>query len=310
MDEPRAVILMAYGSPQGPDEVARYLAHIRGGEEPSEAQVADLKRRYDAIGGRSPLLETTRAQAVAAERELRARGIEVPVLAAMKHSHPFIAEVVGQAVDGGAREVTGLALAPHFSRMSIGAYDEALKGAAAARGVRSRTVSNWHLEPALIAHWAEAIHAVRRARPEFAGARSMVLFSAHSLPVRIVEERDPYPDQLEETCQAVARAAGVGRWAFAWQSAGARGEWLGPPMEARLREFAADGVTAVISAPIGFVSDHLEVLYDLDIEARAQADRLGIRWCRLPAPNASPRLVEAVCDALSRVLVASRLASA
>jgi ferrochelatase len=297
---------MAYGSPQQKEEIAAYLEHIRGGERPSAELVADVERRYDAIGGRSPLLEITRAQAAELERALAKRGRPVRVWAAMKHSPPFAADVVGEAHAEGARRFLGVALAPHFARMSIGGYERALRAAAEALpGVKSiEMVASWHLEPALIEAWAEAIRAIRRARPEFAEPNASVLFSAHSLPARIAAEGDLYPEQLAQTCSAVASASDVARWSFAWQSAGSRGEWLGPPLLERLRESAAGGVRAMLSAPVGFVSDHLEVLYDLDIEARAEAERLGLKWIRAPMPNASPRLIEALANVVERSLVA------
>jgi ferrochelatase len=299
------VVLMAYGSPQRKEEIAAYLEHIRGGERPSVEHVADLERRYDAIGGRSPLLEITRAQAAELERALVKRGRRVRVWAAMKHSPPFAAEVVREAHAEGARQFLGVALAPHFARMSIGGYERALRAAAEPlQGVKSvEMVKSWHLEPALVDAWAEAIRAIRRARPEFASPDASVLFSAHSLPARIAAEGDPYPDQLAQTCSAVAGAGEIARWSFAWQSAGQRGEWLGPPLAEALRKLAEEGARAVLSAPVGFVSDHLEVLYDLDVEARAEAERLGVEWNRAPMPNASPRLIEALVNVVERTML-------
>lgn len=305
-----AVVLMAYGSPQRKEEVAAYLEHIRGGERPSAEQIADLQRRYDAIGGRSPLLEITRSQAAELERALANRGCQVRVWAAMKHSPPFAAEVVRDAHAEGARRFLGVALAPHFARMSIGGYERALRAAAEALpAVESvKMVQSWHLEPSLIGAWAEAVRAIRRARPEFAAEDAPVLFSAHSLPARIAAEGDPYPEQLAQTCSAVAGASAVAQWSFAWQSAGSRGAWLGPPVLETLRKLAAGGARFVLSAPVGFVSEHLEVLYDLDIEARAEAERLGLRWARAPMPNASPRVIEALANVVERALGGARRA--
>ena len=303
-----AVVLMAYGSPQRKEEIGAYLEHIRGGERPSAEGLVDLERRYDAIGGRSPLLEITRAQAAELERAFAKRGRPVRVWAAMKHSPPFAAEVVHEAHADGTRRFLGVALAPHFARMSIGGYERALRATAEALpGVKSvEMVKSWHLEPALVDTWAEAIRAIRRARPAFAASDASVLFSAHSLPARIAAEGDPYPGQLARTCAAVAKASEVERFSFAWQSAGTRGEWLGPPLLERLRELAAGGVRTVLSAPVGFVSDHLEVLYDLDIEARAEAERLGLQWARAPMPNVAPRLIEALVNVVECALAAPR----
>jgi len=291
-----AVILMAYGSPERPQDIAPYLQHIRGGEPPGPELVADLQRRYDAIGGRSPLQEVTRAQAAELGAALALRGVAARVWPAMKHSAPSIAEAVRDAHGHGARKFLGLALAPHFAGMSIGGYERALREAASplVGDGAVEMVDSWHLEPALIEAWAGPLRALRRARPAVAGTGGHVLFTAHSLPERIVGEGDPYPKQLLETCRAVAGAARLERWSFAWQSAGSRGRWLGPPLRERLEEVAAGGADAVLSAPIGFVSDHLEVLYDLDIEARQAAERLGMRWARAPMPNGSPALVTAL----------------
>src|SRR3972149_447624 len=217
-----AVLLMAYGSPARPEEIESYLAHIRGGDRPSPEATADLRRRYDAIGGRSPLLEITRSQAAELQRALEGAGIRAPVFVGMKHWHPFIRDVVTDIVAKG------------FPR---------------------------------------------------------ILFSAHSLPKRILDEGDPYPQQLKETCTAIAEKLGTDRWSFAWQSAGSRGTWLGPSVLETLDELAGHGVKAGLSAPIGFTSDHLEILYDLDIGAASHARELGIRWGRVPLPNASPAFI-------------------
>ncbi len=284
---------MAYGSPSRLEDLTAYLTDIRGGDAPSPEAVADLRRRYDAIGGRSPLSEITRSQAVELQRALDEGGISGHVFVGMKHWHPFVRSVVREVVEQRWKRILGLALAPHYSRISIGAYEEAIhEGLKVCGGSAEVTmVKQWHMHPGFIRAWADSIAAIRRARPEFASEDAVLLFTAHSLPERIVEEGDPYREQLEESARAIASAVGSPAWAVAWQSAGSRGRWLGPSLSERLKELASDGVKAVLAAPIGFTSDHLEILYDLEIEARTRAEGLGIRWARTPSLNASPALI-------------------
>ena len=288
-----AVLLMAYGSPSRPEDLPAYLADIRGGEEPFPAAVADLRRRYDAIGGRSPLPEITRSQGSELQRALDAQGVPAEVFVGMKHWRPFIGDVVGDIAAQRFSRILGVALAPHYSRMSIGAYEDAIQGGLTVCGGSPEVtmVKEWHRHPDFVRAWADPIAAIRRVRPEFGAEDAALLFTAHSLPKRIVEEGDPYPEQLVESSRAIAAAAGVSRWSHAWQSPGSRGAWLGPSVRERLEEVATQGTSAVLVAPIGFTSDHLEILYDLDIEARGHAERLGLRWARVPSLNAGPALV-------------------
>lgn len=287
-----AVLLTAYGSPERPEDIEPYLTHIRGGEKPTPEAVADLRRRYDAIGGRSPLPEITRSQAAELQRALEETGIRATVFAGMKHWRPFIRDVVGAIVAQGFSRILGIALAPHYSRMSIGGYEEAIhEGLTACGGSAEVTmVREWHRHPSFVRAWANSIAAIRRSRPEFAAVDATVLFTAHSLPKRILEEGDPYPEQLVASSRAIASEVGAERWSYAWQSAGSRGAWLGPSVRERLEELVAQGTTAVLVAPIGFTSDHLEILYDLDVQARGQAEGLGLRWTRAPSLNAGPAL--------------------
>lgn len=289
-----AVLLMAYGSPSRPEDIEPYLADIRGGATPSPEAVEDLRRRYDAIGGRSPLPEITRSQAAELQGALSREGIPARVFVGMKHWHPYVRDIVKGILDEGFGRILGIVLAPHYARMSIGAYEDAIHEGlrASGRSAEVTMVRQWHLHPGFVRTWADSLQAIRQARPEFAADDARVLFSAHSLPKKIVEEGDPYPGQLQESCKAIASALGTDRWVFAWQSAGSRSTWLGPSVEDRLKELSAEGVRAVLSAPIGFTSDHLEILYDLDIGARDRATQLGMRWARTPLPNASPALTE------------------
>ena len=276
-----AVVLMAYGSPSEPEDVRPYLEDVRSGRPVSDEAVEDLAERYRRIGGGSPLDDVTEAQRVALERELGA-----PVFVGMKHWRPRIADAVEAALAAGATRIVGLVLAPHYSRLSIGGYRERLEEALADRAGLV-LVESWHDEPAFIDALAERVR----------GTEAWVVFTAHSLPERILDEGDPYRDQLLETARLVAGRAGVERWSFAFQSASPTGEpWLGPDVLEELERLRAEGVDKVLTAPVGFVSDHLEILWDLDVEARERADELGLEWARTESLNDEPVFVHALAE--------------
>jgi len=302
-----AILLMAYGSPETPDQVEAYFTHIRGGRAPSPEAVAHLRHRYELVGGRTPLLEITRAlrDALAARAEAHARPRRVYV--GMKHWHPYIGDTMRAMAADGVTQVTALALAPHFSRISIGGYRKAVDDSndALGRPFDVTFVDAWHLEPAFIALVAAR---VRETLAVFEpGAPVTTVFSAHSLPVRIREWRDPYESQLLESCAAVAQRAGLTDWRFAWQSAGNTSEpWLGPDICDYLEALHAEGVRRVLSVPIGFTCDHLEVLFDIDHEAKERADALGMELRRTRMPNASPEFVATIDAIVARADRASR----
>ena len=276
-----AVVLMAYGSPSEPEDVRPYLEDVRSGRPVSDEAVEDLAERYRRIGGRSPLDDVTEAQRAALERALGA-----PVFVGMKHWRPRIADAVEAALAAGATRIVGLVLAPHYSRLSIGGYRERLEEALADRAGLV-LVESWHDEPAFIDALAERVR----------GTEAWVVFTAHSLPERILDEGDPYRDQLLETARLVAGRAGVERWSFAFQSASPTGEpWLGPDVLEELERLRAEGVDKVLTAPVGFVSDHLEILWDLDVEARERADELGLEWARTESLNDEPVFVHALAE--------------
>jgi ferrochelatase len=281
------VVVMAYGTPAGPDDVEAYYTHVRRGRPPTPEQLADLQRRYDAIGGVSPLLERTRAQAAGIQAALPA-GYRVEL--GQKHAAPFVEDAVTALA--GCDTIVGLVLAPHYSRLSIGEYHERLEKAAAGTGADVRMIESWHLDPALIELLAEG-WATARARFE-PDASVTTLFTAHSLPSRILDDGDPYPQQLQETSAAVAERAGIDNWRTAWQSAGRTPEpWLGPDILEVIRGLDGDGV---IVCPAGFTSDHLEVLYDVDVEARRVAEEGGLQLERTPSLNDDPRLCGSLAD--------------
>jgi protoporphyrin/coproporphyrin ferrochelatase len=276
-----AVVLMAYGSPSGPEDVRPYLEDVRGGRPVSDEAVEELAERYRRIGGRSPLDDVTEAQRAALESELR-----VPVFVGMKHWRPRIAEAVDSALAGGATRILGLVLAPHYSRLSVGEYRGRLDAAVGGRA-EVVLVESWHDHPGFVDIVADRVR----------GTDAWVVFTAHSLPERILADGDPYQEQLLETSRLVAERAGLERWSFAFQSASATGEpWLGPDVLEELPRLHEAGVRKVLVAPVGFVSDHLEILWDLDVEARERAGELGLELERIESLNDDPAFVRALAE--------------
>jgi ferrochelatase len=281
-----AVVLMAYGSPATADDIRPYFEDIRGGRPVSDEAVAELAERYRRIGGRSPLDEVTEAQRAALERELG-----LPVLVGMKHWRPRIAEAVERALEGGATRLIGVVLAPHYSRLSVGEYRERLEAALDGRA-ELVLVESWHDDQAFVDVVAERVR----------GTDAWVVFTAHSLPERILAAGDPYRDQLLETSSLVAERAGLGeRWSFAFQSASPTGEpWLGPDILEELERLHGESVPKVLVAPVGFVSDHLEILWDLDVEAREKAEQLGLELARIESLNDDPAFIRALAGVVER----------
>jgi ferrochelatase len=295
-DTPVGVLLMAYGTPETPDQVEAYFTHIRGGRVPSPESVAHLQHRYDLVGGRTPLLDISEATRAALEIELNAEAPgQYRVYAGMKHWHPYIAAVLAQMAADGIQRIIAVALAPHYSRISIGGYRKAVEEGAAALGnpfTEITLVESWHLQPEYMDLMAEHI---RVAREKFAPEERdaiLTVFSAHSLPERIRTWDDPYESQLLASSAAVAERLGLSDWRFAWQSAGNTGEpWIGPDILDYLETLHAEGVTTVLQVPIGFVAEHLEVLFDIDYEAKQKAAELGMHLERTAMPNATPGFI-------------------
>jgi ferrochelatase len=282
-----AVLLMAYGSPSEIEDIPAYLADIREGKPVSEHAIEELVERYRRIGGRSPLDELTEAQRAALQAELG-----MPVEVGMKHWRPRIAEAVEKALGGGAERIVGLVLAPHYSRLSIAGYRERLEEALGDRA-ELVFVESWHDHEPFLDVLADRVR----------GTDAHVVFTAHSLPERILRDGDPYRDQLLETSRLVAERAGLSSWSFAFQSASATGEpWLGPDILEELDRLHADGVRKVLVCPVGFVSDHLEILWDLDIEARERAAELGLELDRIRSLNDDPRFVAALGELVREVV--------
>jgi protoporphyrin/coproporphyrin ferrochelatase len=300
-----AVLLMAYGTPRTPSEIEPYYTDIRRGRAPTPEQLAELTSRYEAIGGISPLAERTEAQRIELQRALDARQPgRYTVLLGLKHAEPKIEAAVDHIATLGIRRIIGLVLAPHYSAASVGQYLERTRVAAATYDIEVTGIESWATEPAFVAFLANALLHELASMP----SNTKVLFTAHSLPARIIEAGDRYPDELRSTARAVAAAAALGSWsgwALAWQSAGRTPEpWLGPDILAVISELAAsENASGVVVCACGFVADHLEVLYDLDIEAAKHAHELGLAFARTACVNDDSSVLAALAD---RVIAAAR----
>ena len=290
------VLVMAYGTPNRQEEILPYYTHIRRGRPPTPELLAELVQRYAAIGGLSRLNQISRAQVEGVLRELQAQAPEVDwrLYVAHKHWEPWIPDVVKQMAKDGIQRAVGIVLAPQGSRMSSGSYFDQVARALEELGspMAMRQVHSWHLEPDFIAAEAEQVKAALGRFPE---GEPEVLFTCHSLPARILEWDDPYPVHLREMGEAIAQRLGLTRIHFAYQSAGRTPEpWLGPDVREKVAELAREGARSVLVASVGFISDHLEVLYDLDIELKQAAADMGVHFERTHMLNAHPLLASAL----------------
>ena len=292
-----AILLMAYGSPDRLDQVEAYYTDIRRGNPPSPELLEELIGRYRAIGGGSPLSRIVEAQRAALQTELAARGRPVRVYAGMRHIEPRIGRIVEEMATDGVERIVAIALAPQQSSNAAGyrrGVDAALVGLG--EGAPSAVfVDSWYDQPRFIEALAATVTEALARFPD--PLRVRVMFTAHSLPARVVAEGDPYPDQLAGTAALVAGLLGLAEYNFAFQSAGRTGEaWLGPDILDEIRRLAAEGVTDLLIRPVGFVADHLEVLYDIDIEAQAVARAAGVRLERARSMNDDPTFIAGLAD--------------
>jgi protoporphyrin/coproporphyrin ferrochelatase len=318
---PTGVLVMAYGTASGPDDIERYYTDIRGGRAPAPEHLAELRERYAAIGDRFPLLEITRRQAERLEGALNEAGPEVfRAYLGMKHSQPFIADAVERMRADGIDRAVGIVMAPHWSAMSVETYIERVREAAADGTPRFDFVRSYHDHPGFVSFLAGRVaHALAELMPaEREGATA--IFSAHSLPVRKAEvgslrclrcteceEHCRYRDGLRETADLVASELGLARHTIAWQSAGRTADpWWGPPVEQVIERLAGEGCPAVVVCSAGFVADHLEILYDLDIEARRVAEEAGIRFVRTEMPNDDPAFISVLAEIVQEQLARSK----
>ena len=311
---PVGVLVMAYGGPESLEEIPGYLADIRSGRPTPRAIVEEITENYTAIGGRSPLLEVTRRQ-VAALANLLGGGYRCYL--GMRHWSPWIEEVVGEMVEDGVTHAVSLVLAPHFSALSVARYQQRIAdGLGLYRGrIEFEHVPSYHDAPGLVEAFAARVTEGVARWPEGERDRVHVVFTAHSLPQRVLASGDPYDAQCRETAGLVAERAAIPgeRWSWSYQSAGRTPEpWAGPDLGEHLEQLAEFGVRDVVVVPVGFVSDHVELLFDIDIRARAVAERAGIRLERPPALNDDPvfvsTLAELVRDRAARWLGEERAA--
>lgn len=297
------VLAMNYGTPRSEEEILPYYTHIRRGRPPEPAQLEDLTARYKAIGGLSPLNEITARQDQGLERLLNEMDPEheYRIYTGRKHVYPFVEDAVKQMVADGITEAIGVVWAPHYSTMSIGTYIKYAREAVEKHGGPAKItfVEDWHLQPLFVESTARRVQAALEQFPEDQRADVQVVFTAHSLPERILQMGDPYPQQIEDSAAAVTNLIGHKRWLTGWQSAGRTPEpWLGPDVLDVIKEQAEKGEKNLIICPFGFVSDHLEVLYDVDLEAKPFAEEHGIRLVRVSSPNDEPEFLKAVATAV------------
>jgi protoporphyrin/coproporphyrin ferrochelatase len=306
MSIPIAVLVMAYGGPNSLEEIPGYLADIRSGRPTPAAIVQEISHNYQQIGGRSPLLEITHRQISAIAS--RFDPSEIKFYLGMRHWSPWIEDTVRDMLNDGISRAVSLVLAPHFSKMSIAKYHAKIAaGLEMYRGhIQFAHIESYHNEPGLVRAFANRVKAGFEAWPENQRQDVHVIFSAHSLPTRILKMRDPYQDQLHETASLVAERAGLdsGQWSWSYQSAGRSPEpWLGPQLPEHLTELAGKGIRNVISVPVGFVCDHVEILFDIDIQAQQVAQELGMRLVRPPALNDDPIFIDMLASVIRNKLI-------
>ena len=291
------VLLMAYGAAHSLDDIEPYLNDIRGGRTPSPELVEEIKSRYRLMGGRSPLFDITKDQASELEKALNKVGERFKVYIGMRHWHPYIKDTVATMAGDGVHKIIGLCLTPYYSKMSVGAYEAKLQEAIAQTGKEYDVIQikSWNDHPLLIEALAEKVSMALDGFPRKDRDGVPILFSAHSLPERILRDQDPYPDELNETVELVMKKVGKNPFRFGYQSKGRTPEpWLGPDAATVIDELAAQGQKNLVMAPIGFISDHMETLFDVDVTYRKQCESKGIRLERAASLNTTPLFIQSM----------------
>ncbi|MGD0696724.1 MAG: ferrochelatase [Terriglobia bacterium] len=298
------VLLLAHGAPERLEDIPEFLLNVRGGRKLPEAAVQEIVRRYSLIGGGSPLLRLTNLQAQALEEMLKDLAATeghapIPVYLGMRNWKPFIAEAIGKIASDGVNRLVALCLAPHNSRTSVGLYRKHLSEAIerTAPGLQVDFIESWHDEPCLIAAFREKISAALDQAQKTTGKTVPVILTAHSVPQTTIAEGDPYERQVRETAAAIAETMSLPNWRVAFQSQGMTPEpWIGPTVESQIDELAAAGHRHVLIAPIGFVSDHVEILYDIDVVFRQYGAARGVTIFRSGSLNDSPLFIQALAS--------------
>ncbi len=307
MKKTMGLLVMAYGTPYKEEDIERYYTHIRHGRKPSQESIDDLRERYEAIGGISPLAKITREQAEALRDRLNdaQEDIEFKLYIGLKHIEPFVEDAVEAMHRDGIKEAVSIVLAPHFSTFSIKSYNGRAKEAAEKLGGPHITsVESWYDEPKFIGYWSNKVKETFSRMTEDERKNACLVVSAHSLPEKITQAGDPYPEQLEETARLISQAAGVENVAIGWQSAGQTPEpWLGPDVQDLTRDlYEHEGYTSFVYTPVGFVADHLEVLYDNDYECKVVCDDIGAAYYRPEMPNTDPLFIDAMTETVLKKL--------
>ncbi|MDE3838139.1 ferrochelatase [Bacillus methanolicus] len=307
MKKKMGLLVMAYGTPYKEGDIERYYTHIRRGRKPSEEMIEDLRARYKAIGGISPLAKITREQAEELEKHLNRiqSEYEFKMYLGLKHIEPFVEDAVKQMHDDGIEEAVSIVLAPHFSTFSVKSYNERAKEEAKKLGGPNITsIESWYNEPKFIQYWVTKVKETFEKMPNVEKDNACLIVSAHSLPEKILNAGDPYPNQLKETADLIASQAEVKNYEIGWQSAGNTPEpWLGPDVQDLTRDlYNKKGYRAFVYIPVGFVSDHLEVLYDNDIECKNVTDEVGASYYRPEMPNAQPEFIDALATVVMKHL--------
>lgn len=306
MKKTMGLLVMAYGTPYEEADIERYYTHIRRGRKPSEESLQDLKDRYKAIGGISPLAKITQdqAEALCARMNEVQDDIEFKMYLGLKHIEPFVEDGVEAMHRDGITEAISIVLAPHFSTFSVKSYNGRAAEAAEKAGIQLTSVESWYKEPKFIQYWSEKVSATFAEMSDEERAHACLIVSAHSLPEKIIANGDPYPDQLKETADLIAASAGVENYEVGWQSAGQTPEpWIGPDVQDLTRElYDVKGYRSFVYTPVGFVTDHLEVLFDNDYECKVVCDELGAAYRRPEMPNVQPLFIDAMVDTLMKKL--------
>ncbi|MGG0540044.1 ferrochelatase [Priestia aryabhattai] len=291
------LLVMAYGTPYKEEDIERYYTHIRRGRKPSPEALEDLQNRYEAIGGISPLAKITQQQMESLEKRLNEvqDEIEFKAYLGLKHIEPFVEDAVEAMHKDGIKEAVSIVLAPHFSTFSVKSYNgRAKETAEKLGGPIIHSVESWYSEPKFIQYWATRVKQTFDLIDEEKRQKAVLIVSAHSLPEKIIAAGDPYPNQLQETADLITQAAGIEHYEIGWQSAGNTPEpWIGPDVQDLTRELHEEkGYTSFVYTPVGFISDHLEVLYDNDYECKVVTDEIGADYYRPEMPNAQPEFID------------------
>lgn len=306
----QAVLLIAFGGPTSPDEIRPFLARVTKGIPIPPERLEEVAHHYEAVGGKSPLNEITFRQAETLEKILREQQLHLPVYVGMRNSHPFFVETLKRMADDSVKTCLGFILSSHRTEAS---WERYMKNIAEAR-TKLRGAApevdycpGWHDHPLFVQTWVELIQAISAKISAQQRPTTPLIFTAHSLPIEMAS-RSPYVEQLEITVRLIAEKAGQPRWSIAYQSRSGKptDPWLEPDLTQAIRDLAAEGIREVVVAPVGFVCDHVEILYDLDIEAKAFAAGMGVRLVRASCPNDHPTFIQMMADVIARTADATR----